>query len=94
MSLLTDKGDDEVLDYIIDWSDLLAGEGNDTIATSTWTLLTGDVTIDAETETTTSSTVWLSGGTAGTSALLLCTITTAGARTFERTIRLRIVAAE
>jgi hypothetical protein len=70
------------------------GEGDDTIATSVWAVLTGDVVIDAETETTTSSTVWLSGGTAGTSALLLCTITTAGSRTFERTIRLRVVAAE
>ncbi len=55
------KDPDAVLDYSIDWTTWLAG---DTLATSVWTVPAG-ITKDSETNTTSKSTVWLSGGTAG-----------------------------
>ncbi len=82
------KDPDDVLDYAIDWTGALNG---DTIATSTFVVAVGaGMTINSQSHTTTSSTVWLSGGTAGTVYEVTCTITTAGARTFERTAQLTV----
>ncbi len=78
----------DALDYAIDWTGALNG---DTIATSTFVVAVGaGLTINSQSNTTTSSTVWLSGGTAGTVYEVTCTITTAGARTFERTAQLTV----
>jgi hypothetical protein len=71
-----------VLDYQIDWSSWL---GVDTITSSSWTASTG-LTVDSDSNTTTTATVWVSGGTAGTTYQLTNRITTAGGRTDERTI--------
>lgn len=76
-----------VLDYGVDWSAWL---GTDTIATSTWTVPTG-LTVDSETETTTLATVWLSGGTTGTTYTLVNRITTAAGRQDERTLTITVV---
>ena len=65
----------ETLDYGIDWSKRLADD-DDKIATSTFTVLTGGVTITQQYNNDTTSTVWLSGGTAGQTAKLKCVITT------------------
>ena len=73
-----------VLDYQIDWSSWL---GVDTITSSSWTASTG-LTVDSDSNTTTTATVWVSGGTAGTTYQLTNRITTAGGRTDERTISL------
>lgn len=73
-----------VLDYAVDWSDWL---GADTIASATWTVPTG-LTKASQAETTTKSTAWISGGTAGTTYSVECRITTVGGRTDERTITL------
>lgn len=82
------KDPDDVLDYAIDWTGALNG---DTIATSVFVVAVGaGMTINSQSNTTTSSTVWLSGGTAGTVYEVTCTITTAGARTFERTAQLTV----
>lgn len=77
-----------VLDYELDWSTWLATV-SDTIATSTWTADTG-ITVDDESNTTTTATVWLSGGTAGVTYSLVNRITTAGGRTDERTITVAV----
>lgn len=71
-----------VLDYQIDWSSWL---GVDTITSSSWTASTG-LTVDSNSNTSTTATAWVSGGTAGTTYQLTNQITTAGGRTDERTI--------
>jgi hypothetical protein len=86
MSAVFVKDPNSVLDYQIDWSTWLA---SDTIATSTWTAPTG-ITIASSSNTTTAATVWLSGGTAGVWYSLVNRIVTAGARTEDRTIQVRV----
>ena len=73
----------EVLDYKWDWSDRLAA--SETITTAAVTVPTG-ITKDSQSNTTTTVTVWLSGGTAGTRYPVLCRIVTNQGRTDDRTI--------
>jgi hypothetical protein len=80
------KDPDEVLDYGVDWSLRLAG---DVISTSAWTIPAG-LTKQTDTKTNTSTTVWLSGGVDGQSYDNLNHIVTAGGRTMEQTVELRI----
>lgn len=80
------KDPEAVLDYTIDWSDWL---GTDTISAVSWTVEAG-ITKDSEGNTTTSATIWLSGGTAGTSYEVTCHITTAGGREDDRTLRIDV----
>jgi hypothetical protein len=69
-----------VLDYVWNWSDWL---GADTISSST---VTGTgCTIDSSTDTTTTVTAWVSGGTT-VNPSATCHITTAGGRQEDRTI--------
>lgn len=76
-----------VLDYAIDWSEWL---GADTIATSTWTVPSG-VTKGADSHTTTTATVWISGGRQGSSPYVITNrITTAAGRTDERSIEIPV----
>lgn len=78
------------LDFTLDWADFL-GEG-DTISTSTWTVATGLMKgIDSKTATTT--TVWLSGGTANTSYAVTGTIATVGGRTEVQEIEVQVLPA-
>jgi hypothetical protein len=76
------KDPQSVLDYQVDWSDWL---DTDEISTSTWSAPAG-ITIDSETETDTTATVWLSGGTDGERYEVTNEITTDGGRTDNRTI--------
>ena len=76
------KDPSAVLEYINDWSDWLNG---DTIVTSTWTAPTG-ITKTSEANSTTTATVLLSGGTAGTSYVVVNRIVTAAGRTDERSL--------
>ena len=82
------KDPDAVLDYSVDWSLWLAG---DQIATSQWILAPDtDLEAAADTNTTTKATVWLSGGVNGTTYLATNRITTAGGRTDDRTISIKV----
>ena len=83
------KDPDDVLDYQINWATWL---GSDTISTSIWTAAAG-ITVNSETETTTTATVWISGGTLGEVAQATNRITTAGGRTKDQTLYWRIRAA-
>lgn len=74
------------LNYTVDWSAWL---GADTIATSTFTVPSG-ITKDAESNTTTTATVKLSGGTDGSDYSVVNRITTAGGLTDERTIQINV----
>jgi hypothetical protein len=80
------KDPDSTLDYEIDWTAWL---GADTIATSTWIPATG-ITEASSTNTTTTATVWLTGGTVGQTYLVTNRITTAAGRTDDRTIRVQV----
>jgi hypothetical protein len=77
-----DKDPDAVADYKIDWSPWLAG---DEILTSTWTVPSG-ITKDSDTSDSSSSTIWLSGGTSGTIYEFLNRIVTVSGRTNDQTV--------
>lgn len=84
------KDPSSVVDYTIDWSATLAEESPaDTISTSSWTADHG-LTVDSDTNTASTATVWVSGGTKGKYASLVNQIVTAGGRTLERTITVQI----
>lgn len=76
------KDPDAVLDYGLDWTAWLDG---DTISTSTWTVPEG-ITKDSDTKDTTTTTIWLSGGTDGSSYELTNHIVTAAGREDDRSI--------
>lgn len=80
------KDPSAVLDYQIDWSDWL---GSDTISTSSWDVQDG-ITEESDEKTTTTTTIWLSGGTAGSDYKLVNQIVTAEGRTDERTITILV----
>lgn len=78
-----DKDPGEKKDYAIDWSRHL--DEGDTVASSTWTVATGLTTATpAPSATTTITTIWLSGGTAGTEYRVTNHVITAQGREYER----------
>jgi len=82
------KDPSAVLDYTINWASWLPS--GDTISTSAWTVPSG-LTSASASNTTTTATVWLSGGTAGQVYRVTNKVVTAGSRTDERTIMIRVV---
>lgn len=80
------KDADAVLEYVIDWSAWLDG---DTIATSAWEADDDGITIDSDTNTATTATVWLSGGTLGATYRIANHIVTAAGREDDRTITVK-----
>ena len=76
------KDPDAVLDYKIDWSDWL---GSDTISESSWTVPSG-IMKDSDSKTSTSATIWLSGGTDGEEYTVTNHIVTASGREEDRSI--------
>ncbi|MBI4907305.1 MAG: hypothetical protein HY820_27015 [Acidobacteria bacterium] len=80
------KDPNAVLDYSIDWTRWLAG---DQIATSEWIIPSG-LTRMADSKTSTSATVWLSGGSVGQSYTVTNRITTAAGRTEDRSFIVRV----
>lgn len=80
------KDPDEVLDYQLDWMARLAG---DTIASSTWIVPNG-ITKNSDSKTETTTTIWLSGGTIGASLSITNRIETAGGRTMDQSVSLKI----
>jgi len=80
------KDPNAILDYSIPWTTWLSA---DTIATSSWTVPTG-ITATLTTNSTTTTTIWLSGGTVRTEYALVNRITTAGGRTQDQTIYITI----
>lgn len=80
------KDPNAVLDYTLDWTKWLDG---DTLSSATFTVPNG-VTKDDESNDTTTATVWVSGGTAGTSYVIRCRVTTAAGRTEDRSFTLLV----
>ena len=81
------KDPQSVLDYGFDWSDWLAD--GETILTSTWTVTTG-LTKDSDSSNDTATTIWVSGGTAGTSYTITNHITTSAGREDDRSHVLKV----
>ena len=81
------KDPDANLDYGFDWSDWLAD--GETILTSTWTVTTG-LTKDSDSSNDTATTIWVSGGTAGTSYTITNHITTSAGREDDRSHVLKV----
>ena len=93
------KDPDAVLDYKFDWAALTNGSGTtdwlstgETISSKTVTATTG-LTVDSSeiTDTNTSVTAWLSGGTADELYTVTCQIVTSDSRTDERTMTIKCV---
>lgn len=91
------KDPDAVLDYKFDWKALTNGSGTsdwlaagETISTRTVTADNG-ITVDSSsiTDTNTTVTVWLSGGTHGQDYTVACKIVTSASRTDERSITIQ-----
>lgn len=80
------KDPDEVLDYEVDWSARL---GSDTISTSTWAIPAG-ITRDSSSKTSTTTKIWLSGGSANTQYTLTNRIVTTAGRTHDQQISILI----
>ncbi len=81
------KDPDAVSDYTFNWANWL---GDDQIVTSTWTVPAGVNNVGA-TNSTSTSTIWLSGGVAGTAYSVYCEITTVGGRTDKRTMKINVL---
>jgi len=77
------KDPQAVLDYVVKWSDWLADAAGDTIVTASWTVPVG-ITKLSESNTAIAATIWLSGGTAGTTYRITNQITTAAGRIAQR----------
>lgn len=80
------KDPNAVLDYTIRFKKWLAG---DRISSATWTIPTGIVNAGQYNSSET-ATIWLSGGTAGTSYSVSVRIVTVGGRTDDRTIQFNV----
>lgn len=82
------KDPDETLDFGEDWSDVLVED--ETISASEWTVPEG-LTAESDSNTDTSTTVWLSGGTRGMVYAVENEVTTTASRVYVRTIYVKVV---
>ena len=80
------KDPSDILTYQANWATWLS---TDTIASVTWTVATG-ITNVATSNTTTTATIKLSGGTDGADYSVACKIVTAAGLTCERTITIHV----
>lgn len=87
------QGPEDVLDYTLDWDDRWL-EGGDEIQSSEWDVETG-ITVEggskAPSNTTSTTTIWLSGGTVGQRYRVTNLIATSAGRLKERSFVVRIV---
>ena len=85
------KDPDELLDYVVNWEVRLDG---DTISTSDWAITpvsaTDPLVEESASNTTTRTTIWLSGGVLDEIYEITNTVVTVGARTMEQTVKLQI----
>jgi len=86
-----DPGD--VLDYVVDLSEALAGNTGDSVASLDVTILpnaTGDLMLQSSSAEGDLAILWLSGGNAGTNYAVSVTIGTNSGRTISRSITLPV----
>lgn len=75
-------------DYQVDWADYLAD--GETIAASAWAVPTGITQYGSASNTGTTATIWLEGGTHGEEYLASNLVTTTSGRKAERSIKLLV----
>jgi hypothetical protein len=83
-----DKDPDSIIDYGCDWGDAAVGPWlatGETITTSTWIVPAGLVSV-SESNTTTATAIFLSGGVIGTTYTLTNRIVTSAGRTEDRSM--------
>jgi hypothetical protein len=80
------KDPNDVDSFGINWATRLDG---DLISTSDWIVPTG-LTEDSASNTTTTTTIWLSSGTDGDDYEITNRITTTGGRTLDQTVKLKV----
>ena len=82
------KDPNAILDYSLDWAPWLDG---DTLTSSTWVVDSPlSVVSGSEVFDNTTTSLFISGGVQGTSYTITNSITTAGGRTDDRSLELRI----
>jgi hypothetical protein len=84
MTVVIEQTPTELLDWTINWA--TRGLGTDTISTSAWSTSSVDITVSSPSYTTTTTTIWVTGGIAGKRYAITNTITTSGSRTLQETI--------
>lgn len=89
---VSSKDPDEVKDYHVDWADnddprLETGE---TIADSVFSVVSGTVVIESDSDAGGVTTVWLSGGTEDETCYILNRITTSAGRVYDQTCKLKV----
>jgi len=90
MTFEAKKDPDSTVDFTINWILTLAESSPaDTISTSSWTA-NHAMTVASDSNTTTTTTVWVSGGTRRKYVDLINTVATAAGRTYQRTITVKI----
>lgn len=87
LTILEAKDPNDVIDYRIDWSNWL--RDGDTVLLSEWIVPAG-ITMDSELNDNSSTTIWLSGGTAGQQYSLTNRITTTQGRQRDKTITITV----
>lgn len=80
------KDVDSILDYGVNWDEWV--EEGEAITSHTITAEAG-ITVDSSTESSGIVTIWLSGGTSGTTYNVACKIITDKGRTEERSILIK-----
>ena len=84
------KSADDVKNYTVDWADETT-DVSDTIASSTFEVTTGGLTIDSDTNTDTTATAVVSGGRHGVTYKIINKITTtSGGLTLEKSFTVKI----
>ena len=84
----TVKTPNESIDYQFDWTTWLSGF-NDTLASVVWTVPSG-LTAGASSNSTTTATQTISGGSVGNDYVVTCKVTTTGGRIGERSFMLQV----
>lgn len=83
------KAPDAVLDYTLDWSSWLLPT-LDVIVGVVW-ISSGEADVVSSSHTSTTATAFISGGVVDTTETVTCRVTTAGGRTDDRSIFLKII---
>jgi hypothetical protein len=83
------KDPNATLVYTFDWGPYLTPL-LDTIASATW-VVSSALTVVSQSNTDTTATAFVSGGVLDTSEILTCRIVTAGGRTDDRSVTLKIL---
>lgn len=88
------KDPDSVLQYTLNWDGGAPGpwlSTGETISTSAWTLSSTGITKDSDSNTNTTTSIIVSGGTAGEDYELTNRISTSNSQTTDRTIRIKVL---